>query len=237
MGRGSTYARRESSEREGLSLVEPDGSGNALQELMTLFGAGISGYTPMASGDPSPYRVGDGAPQACSPNRRHQLVALVNGPRPRASSLSRNRGLVHVALILGFLGAFVSLAYLTRHYFGLWGTTDHAIIGFAVLGFVLVHLWQRRRTVRRLISRLRGNHASTDRHATQAVSDMILWLLTLNVMASGSADYVVGHQVYLPIPGPYLLQRWHAMGVIVLTIYVIVHVVRRRKRLWRSRIT
>ena len=164
-------------------------------------------------------------------------MAVVNEPRRRAGSLSRNRGLVHLALILGFLGAFVTLAYLTRHYFGLWGTTDHAIVGFAVLGLVLVHLWQRRRTVRRLISRLGRDHSSRDGQASQALADMILWLLTLNVMVSGSADYVVGHQIYLPIPGPYLLQRWHAMGVVVLTIYVVVHVVRRRKRLWRSRIT
>ncbi len=157
--------------------------------------------------------------------------------RARTFSLARSRGLVHLALILGFVAAFVSLAFLTRHYFGLWGTTDHAIIGLLVLDLVLVHLWQRRRTVRRLLARLgRGANASEGR-STQAISDAVLWLLTLNAMISGIGDYVAGHQIYLPIPGPYIIQRWHAMGVLVLTVYLIIHVTRRRKRLWRSRIT
>ena len=158
-------------------------------------------------------------------------------PRARGGWVSRSRGLVHLALILGFIGAFVSLAFLTRHYLGLWGTTDHAIIGFVVLGLVLVHLWQRRRTVRRLLSRLGGGHAVAEQSTRQALSDVVLWLLTLNAMVSGLADFMAGHQVYLRIPGPNILQRWHAMGVIVLTIFLIAHVLRRRKRLWRSRIT
>jgi len=145
--------------------------------------------------------------------------------------------LVHLALILGFVAAFVSLAFLTKQYLGLWGTTDHSIIGLLVLGLVLVHLWQRRRTVRRLLSRLVGDHHETDRHPSQAVSDLILWILTLNAMASGVADFIAGHQIYLPIPGPPIIQRWHALSVVVLIVYVIVHVVRRRQRLWRSRIT
>ncbi len=155
----------------------------------------------------------------------------------RVSSIVRSRGLIHFALILGFVASLVSLAFLTRQYFGLWGTTDHGIIGLLVLGFVLVHLWQRRRTVRRLLSRLVGRHNVSDHASLQAISDLILWLLTLNVMISGLADFLVGHTIYLPIPGPYILQRWHAMGVIVLLIYVIVHVIRRRKRLVRSHIT
>ena len=158
-------------------------------------------------------------------------------PRQRASSISRSRGLVHFALMMGFVAAFVSLAFLTRHYFGLWGTTDHAIIGLLVLVLVLIHLWQRRRTVRRLLSRLDGGHHATEQHSSPAISDLILWLLTLNAMISGVADFVAGHQIYLPLPGPPIIQRWHAMGVIVLIVYVIVPVVRRRKRLWRSRIT
>jgi hypothetical protein len=139
--------------------------------------------------------------------------------------------------MLGFAAALVSLAFLTRHYLGLWGTTDHAIIGLLVLGLVLVHLYQRRRTVRRLLSRLVGGRDSTGPPSPQAVSDLILWFVTLNAMMSGVADFVVGHQIYLPIPGPSIVQRWHAMGVLVLLVYVIVHISRRRQRLWRSRIT
>ncbi len=151
--------------------------------------------------------------------------------------MARSRGLIHLALILGFVAALVSLAFLTRQYFGLWGTTDHAVIGLLVLGLVLVHLWQRRRTVRRLLSQLLGGRHATEHSSRQAVSDLILWLLTLNAMISGIADFVVGHTIFLPLPGPYIFQKWHAMAVVALVVYVIVHVVRRRQRLWRSRIT
>jgi len=65
---------------------------------------------------------------------------------------------------------------------------------------------------------------------------MILWILTLNAMVSGVADFMVGHTIFLSIPGPNILQKWHAMSVLVLLVYVIVHVVRRRKRLWTSHI-
>ena len=47
--------------------------------------------------------------------------------------MARSRGLIHLTLILGFVAALVSLAFLTRQYFGLWGTTDHAVIGLLVL--------------------------------------------------------------------------------------------------------
>ncbi len=67
-------------------------------------------------------------------------------------------------------------------------------------------------------------------------SDFVLFLLTLNVMVSGLGDYVVEHTIFLPIPGPYVLQKWHAMSALILLIYVVTHVVRRRRRLWRSRI-
>ena len=158
-------------------------------------------------------------------------------PVPRTHSVARSRGVVHVTLFVGFAAALVSLAFLTRHYFGLWGTTDHAIIGLAVLALVLIHLWQRRRTVRRLLHQLAPSPRSSQRSSGPALSDLILFLLTVNAMVSGIADYVVGHTIYLPVPGPYILQKWHAMAVLASIIYVIVHVVRRRQRLWRSRIT
>ncbi len=163
-------------------------------------------------------------------------MAATADSRPRARSIVRRRGLVHAALILGFVAAFVSLAFLTRQYFGLWATTDHAIVGLIVLGLVIVHLGQRRRTVRRLLSRLAGWRPGTEQQSAQAVSDLILWLLTLNAMASGVADFLAGHAIILPVPGPDVFQKWHALSVLVLIVYVIVHVVRRRKRLVNSRI-
>jgi hypothetical protein len=65
---------------------------------------------------------------------------------------------------------------------------------------------------------------------------MILWLLTLNATASGFADFVMGRTIYLPIPLPAFLQKWHLLSVVVLLVYVVVHVLRRRRRLRRSHI-
>jgi hypothetical protein len=144
--------------------------------------------------------------------------------------------LVHLALILGLLAAVISAIVLSRKYLGHSGTTDHSIIGLVVLVLVLVHLTQRRRTVRQLISRLFGGLNARERPTRLAASDTILWILTLNAMVSGVADFVIGHTIFLSIPGPTILQKWHAMSVLVLLVYVIVHVVQRRKRLRTSHI-
>src|ERR1019366_2219942 len=156
--------------------------------------------------------------------------------RNRGDSIARNRWMVHLALILGFLAAALSPIFLSRMYWGHSGTTNHAIISLIVLGIVLVHLWQRRHTVRRLFARLIGHQSSPAHRSFQAPSDLILWILTLNAVVSGVADYLVGHQIFLPVSGPIIFQKWHAMSALVLLVYVIVHVVRRRKRLRRSHI-
>jgi membrane associated rhomboid family serine protease len=150
--------------------------------------------------------------------------------------MARKRWLVHLTLILGFLAAVVSAIFLSRKYLGHSGTADHSILGLLVLALVIVHLTQRRHTVKRLLSRLFGRPSSTGHRSRQAESDLILWLLTLNAIVSGVADFVVGHTIFLSIPGPIILQKWHAMGVLVLLVYVIVHVLRRRKRLRTSQI-
>jgi hypothetical protein len=163
-------------------------------------------------------------------------LTVRTNPGSRGDSIARSRWLVHLALILGFLAAVISAIFLSRKYLGHSGITDHAIIGLAVLVLVIVHLTQRRRTVQRLLTRLFGHESSTSHQTRQAESDMILWLLTLNAMVSGVADFIVGHTIFLPIPGPNILQKWHALSVVVLLVYVIVHVVRRRKRLRTSHV-
>ncbi|HEY5265815.1 MAG TPA: hypothetical protein VIJ40_03285 [Acidimicrobiales bacterium] len=163
-------------------------------------------------------------------------MALRSEARSHGDSIARNRWLIHLALIIGFLAAVVSAVFLSRKYLGHSGTTDHSVIGMLVLVLVLVHLTQRRHTVAQLIARLFGRQRSTGRQSRQVASDTILWILTLNAMVSGVADFVVGHTIILSIPGPYILQKWHAISVLVLLVYVIVHVVRRRKRLRTSRI-
>ena len=149
---------------------------------------------------------------------------------------ARSRWVVHLALIVSFLAAVVSSIYLSRRYLGHSGTTNHAIFGLIVLALVLVHLVQRRHTVGRLAAQLVGRGRGASARTRLAVSDTILWLLTLNAMISGIADYLVGHTIYLNVPGPSILQKWHAMGVLVLLAYVVTHVIRRRKRLRSSRI-
>jgi hypothetical protein len=139
-------------------------------------------------------------------------------------------------LIVGFLAAVLSAIELSKKYLGHSGVTDHSIIGLVVLAFVLVHLIQRRRTVGRLSTTLVGLRRSTETRTRLAVSDAILWLLTLNVMVSGFVDFVVGHTIFLSIPGPDIIRKWHEMGALVLIVYVIVHVLRRRTRLRTSRI-
>ncbi len=62
--------------------------------------------------------------------------------------LSRRRSAGYLGLFIGFSVSLVTLAYLTRHFFGLWGTTFHGLTGALVLGLVVARLFQRRRTVR-----------------------------------------------------------------------------------------
>ena len=154
----------------------------------------------------------------------------------RADSFTRNRWLVHLALILGLLATVTSAIFLSRKYFGHSGTTDHSIIGVVVLGLVIVHLTQRRHTVRRLASRLFVRRTAAEHHSRLAESDLVLGILMLNATVSGVADFIAGHTIFLSIPGPGIVQKWHAMSALVLLVYVIVHVVRRRKRLRTSHV-
>ncbi len=151
-------------------------------------------------------------------------------------SIARSRWVIHLALILAFLAAVASPIFLSKKYLGHSGTTDHSIIGLIVLALVTVHLIQRRRTVKRLILKLVGRRGSTETRQRQAASDLILWLLILNATISGVVDFIRGQTIYLSIPGPAFLHKWHLLSVLVLLIYVIVHVLRRRTRLRTSRI-
>lgn len=130
--------------------------------------------------------------------------------------------------------AVISAVFLSRQYLEHSGTTNYSLIGLVVLGLVLIHPFQRRPTVRRLLFRqVRIHHASEHRSA-QAISDVILWPLIVNAMVSGIADFLNGHTNFLPITGSILFQKWHAMGAIVPVVEVIVHAVRRRRRLLTS---
>src|SRR5487761_2375243 len=55
-------------------------------------------------------------------------------------SIARNRWFVHPLLIVGFLVALISAAFLSRRYLGHSGTGDYAFWGPMVLALVVVHL-------------------------------------------------------------------------------------------------
>jgi hypothetical protein len=161
---------------------------------------------------------------------------VVKGPTAVDRGVSANvRFLVHLLLVAAFVATLLSALEISRRYFGLSGITDHAIVGFIALAFILVHLIQRRHTVKRLLATL-AHRTKSSAASRRATSDLILWLLTLNVMVSGTVDLVNGHETLLPIPGPFILQKWHGFSAIVLFVYVLVHALRRRSRFRTSRI-
>lgn len=112
------------------------------------------------------------------------------------------------------------------------------VIGVAFMVMMLFHLYQRRRTVKSLLSRLIG--ARSHAKVRLAVSDVILELLVLDVLVSGIVDGVNHHATTFPFAAtiglPSGLSQWHKLAAVVLVIYLIVHILRRRKRLRRSHI-
>jgi hypothetical protein len=74
-----------------------------------------------------------------------------------------------------------------------------------------------------------------ERRIRVAVSDLVLFFITANVLVSGVVDWSRGAPTQLPLlPAPFY--RWHLTSSVALVIYVVAHVSRRRKRLWRSTI-
>jgi hypothetical protein len=73
-----------------------------------------------------------------------------------------------------------------------------------------------------------------ERRIRLAVSDLLLFVIALNVLVSGVVDWSRGAPTQLPLPAPFY--RWHLDSGIALVVYLVVHVWRRRKRLWRSTI-
>ena len=132
------------------------------------------------------------------------------------------------------MGSLLSLIYLSH------SITIHVIFGVLFMVMMLFHLYQRRRTITSLLKRLVGVPARTKASTRLALSDIILELLVLNVLVSGVVDGVQHHATEFPLAAtlviPPGLSQWHKLAAIVLVIYATVHIVRRRKRLRRSRI-
>lgn len=150
------------------------------------------------------------------------------------SSGERSRWYVHLALLTSLAGSLLSLIYLSH------SITVHVIFGVWFFIMMLIHLYQRRRTITSLLKRLVGTKPRTSSTTRLAISDVVFELLALNVLVSGTVDILKHHStqfalataLHLP-PG---LDQWHKVSAIVFVVNAIVHVTTRRKRLRHSHI-
>lgn len=115
----------------------------------------------------------------------------------------------------------------------------HLVVGSAFVTLAAVHVAQRRHTVARLLGILGRAHTWFRRRGRLAWSDVVLTLLTLNVLVSGTYDLLSGTQVILhprAVGIPFRDIGWHVASTLVLLVYLCVHVARRWSRIRRSAI-
>jgi hypothetical protein len=153
-----------------------------------------------------------------------------SGPGNRRSAWhARSRWAVHVGLLVSAAAALgiLQLLHVRQAY--------HTVAGIVFVGLVVIHLTQRRRTIGRMAAQIVRATTVVERRIRLAGSDLVLVFITANVLVSGVVDWSRGAPTQLPLlPAPFY--RWHLTSSVALVIYVIVHVSRRRKRLWRSTI-
>ena len=102
-----------------------------------------------------------------------------------------------------------------------------------------MHVAQRRHTVARLLGNLGRARTWFRRRGRLAWSDVVLALLTLNVLVSGTDDLLSGNQVILHhvhVGIPFRDIGWHVASALVLLVYLCMHVARRWGRIRRSAI-
>jgi hypothetical protein len=140
---------------------------------------------------------------------------------------------VHLALIASLGLALLAVAMRT-------GLSVHIVAGLCFAGLVGAHLAQRRRTVRTLVPDLTRPARWRTLRGRLALSDAVLVFLAANVVVSGVVDWITGRSLMVPVhaltglPLPSL--NWHTTTSLVLVVYLVVHVVRRRARLRHSQI-
>jgi hypothetical protein len=147
-------------------------------------------------------------------------------PSKTAAVLERSRLFVHVALIGVFGGALYGV------YDNHGSLTLHLVLGVSFFALVVLHLLQRRKTVRRLASTLRRAGTWVKPRGRLAWSGAVLIFLTLNVLVSGSVDLATGNKTPLPV----LSISWHVLSSVLLLGYLIAHIVRRRSRFSHSHV-
>ena len=146
----------------------------------------------------------------------------------RTARRSLARWAVHLALLCSAAAALGTLQLLHVR------IAIHTDVGLVFVGLVVVHLAQRRQTLARMATQIARARTLAGRVIRLTVSDLLLLIITLNVLVSGVLDWGRGEPISLPFPRPF--GRWHLDSGLVLVVYLAVHVWRRRKRLRRSTI-
>lgn len=146
-----------------------------------------------------------------------------------ASGRARSRWAVHLLLLITVIVALVPLLLFNVNP----RVTVHVAIACAFLALVIVHLAQRRHTLRRLIAQF-ARAGSRMKGRRLVISDAIFAFLIANVLASGILDLTTGRNTRIPLPGVRLFIGWHTLSSLLFLGYLITHVIRRRKRLRRS---
>jgi hypothetical protein len=145
---------------------------------------------------------------------------------------ARARFAVHLGLLATFAASLATVTLITEGW-------PHLAVGSAFVALAIVHLVQRRHTVARLLSNLGRARTWFRRRGRLAWSDLVLALLTLNVLASGTYDLLSGNQVILhprSIGIPFRDIGWHVLSALVLLVYLCLHVARRWGNIRRSAI-
>jgi hypothetical protein len=143
---------------------------------------------------------------------------------------TRTRLAVHLLLLATFAASLATATAITEGW-------PHLVIGSAFVALVVVHVAQRRHTVARLAGNLARVRTWVRRRGRLAWSDLVLALLTLNVLVSGVYDLATGGQVILDprsVGIPFRSIGWHVSAALLLTAYLVVHVARRWGRIGRS---
>jgi hypothetical protein len=144
----------------------------------------------------------------------------------------RTRFAVHLGLLAAFAASLASVTLTPEGW-------PHLVVGLAFVALVGVHVAQRRHTVARLLGNLGRARTWFRRRGGLAWSDVVLALLTLNVLASGTYDLLSGNQVMLhprEVGIPFRDMGWHVLSALVLLVYLCVHVARRWGRIRHSAI-
>ena len=144
----------------------------------------------------------------------HDVTTSARSPTTRRGAL---RWFVHVGLIVSTVTSLVLETTLSLH------------IAFGLVFVVLVgcHLAQRRRVSTRMVVRLLKFQKLLAPAGRLALADGFLFIISWAMLVSGFWDLWAPHHTKI---------RWHAITGVVLTIFLLVHTIRRWRRLRFSQI-